>query len=79
MAGLDEADRFHLESGRMCVMTTRHRHACVLVGRAGDRELLEGLPPSTPAWPGVSTDMMLRGWEVHQSVFAELEPHRIAV
>ena len=55
MAGLDEADKFHLELGRMCVMCTRHRHACVVIGRAGDRELVEGLPPATPAWPALSS------------------------
>jgi hypothetical protein len=79
MAGLDEADEFHLESGRLCVMCTRHRHACVVVGRAGDRELVEGLPPSTPAWPGVESDHILRGWEVHQSIFSALMPYHVPV
>jgi hypothetical protein len=79
MAGLDEADEFHLESGRMCVMCTRHRHACVVVGRAGDRELVEGLPPSTPAWPGAESDYFLRGWEVHRSIFAALMPHHVLI
>jgi hypothetical protein len=79
MAGLDEADEFHLEAGRMCVMCTRHRHACVVVGRAGDRELVEGLPPSTPTWPGAKSDDILRGWEVHQSVFAALMPYHVQI
>jgi hypothetical protein len=79
MAGLDEADEFHLESGRMCVMCTRHRHACVVVGRVGDRELVDSLPPSTPAWPGVEADDILRGWEVHQSIFAALMPYHVQV
>ncbi|MBA1158675.1 DEAD/DEAH box helicase family protein [Microvirga mediterraneensis] len=79
MAGLDEADEFHLESGRLCVMCTRHRHACFVIGRAGDRELLEGLPPATPAWPGADLDRVLTGWEVHQSVFSALEPFRVTV
>jgi hypothetical protein len=79
MAGLDEADEFHLESGRMCVMCTRHRHACIIIGRAGDRELVEGFPPPTPAWPGVESDHILRGWEVHQSVFSALMPYHVPV
>lgn len=79
LAGLDEADDFHLESGRLCVMCTRHRHACVVVGRAGDRQLVEGLPPSTPAWPGADSDHILRGWEVHQGVFSALMPHRVQI
>lgn len=78
LSGLDEADHFHLESGRMCVMCTRHRHACIVVGREGDRELVEGLPPSTPAWPGIDADQILGGWEAHRRVFAGLAPVRVA-
>ena len=44
---------------------------------AGDRELIEGLPPSTPAWPGVDEDAVLGGWDVHRRVFDALEPVRI--
>jgi hypothetical protein len=78
MSGLDQADEFHLESGRMCVMCTRHRHACVVVGRSGDRGLVEGLAPSTPAWPGFAgADEILRGWEVHRSVFSALMPYLV--
>ena len=79
LAGLDEADDFHVEAGRLCVMCTRHRHACIVVGRAGDRELIEGLPPATPAWPGAGFDYVLRGWEVHQNVFSALAPYRVAL
>jgi hypothetical protein len=81
LAGLMEADQFHVESGRLCVMCTRHRHACIVVGRQGDRDLVEGVPPSTPTYPGAGsgTDDILRGWETHRNVFAELESSRIAV
>jgi hypothetical protein len=44
-AGLSTADAFHLEPGRTCVGLTRHRHACVVIGREGDRNLLDGFPP----------------------------------
>lgn len=76
LAGLPEADEFHVEAGRLCVMCTRHRHACIVVGRQGDRELVEGLPPSTPAYPGTTedTDDAWRGWVVHRNVFAALTP-----
>jgi len=79
LAGLDEADEFHLEAGRMCVLCTRHRHACIVVGRAGDRELVEGLPPATPTWPGIDADEILDGWEAHRGVFRALEPYRVAL
>jgi AAA domain len=79
LAGLPDPDVFHLAPGRLCVLLTRHRHACILVGRAGDRELLAGIPPATPAYLGADDDPMLDGWGVHQAVFTALEPCRIAL
>lgn len=81
LAGLDQADDFHLESGRLCVMCTRHRHACIVVGRRGDRELVQGTPPSVPSYPGAGpeADDVLRGWEVHRNVFEALSPFLVAV
>ena len=35
LSGRQDATAFHLESGRLCVLTSRHRHACVVVARAG--------------------------------------------
>jgi hypothetical protein len=80
LAGLPEPDGFHLDPGRLCVLLTRHRQACVVVGRDGDGELLEGqVPPPTAAYLGWDPDPLLDGWEVHREVFAALEPHRVAV
>jgi hypothetical protein len=80
LAGLPEADGFHLDPGRLCVLLTRHRQACVVVGRAGDRDLLEErLPPPTDAYLGWDPDPVLDGWEVHREVFAALEPFRVTV
>jgi hypothetical protein len=80
LAGLPEADGFHLDPGRLCVLLTRHRQACVVVGRAGDRELLEDqLPPPTAAYLGWDPDPVLDGWEVHREVFAAIEPFRATV
>jgi hypothetical protein len=81
LAGLSEVDEFHVEAGRMCVMCTRHRHACVVVGRRGDRQLVEGLPPATAAYPGSGSDGddVLRGWEVHREVFAAFAPFRVPI
>lgn len=76
LAGLPDPDPFHLDPGRLCVLLTRHRHACVVVGRAADRTLLEGVPPKTPAYLGWDPDPVLDGWAVHQGVFRALEPHR---
>jgi hypothetical protein len=79
LAGLQESDEFHLDPGRMCVMLTRHRHACIVVGRAGDRALVEGIPPATPAYTGWDLDPALDGWYAHEGVFRALEQHRIEV
>jgi hypothetical protein len=80
LAGLPEADGFHLDPGRLCVLLTRHRQACVVVGRAGDRDLLEGrVPPPTAAYLGWGPDPLLDGWEVHREVFATLEPFHVTV
>jgi hypothetical protein len=78
LAGLPEADGFHLDPGRLCVLLTRHRQACVVVGRVGDQDLLEDqVPPPTPAYLGWDPDPVLDGWEIHRQVFAVLEPLRV--
>lgn len=79
LAGLPDPDAFHLEAGRLCVMATRHRHACVVVGRESDRGLLEGLPPAAPAFLGRSDEPLLTGWDTHRAFFAALEPVRVGL
>jgi len=79
LAGLPDTDAIHLEPGRLCVLLTRRRHACIVVGRVGDRELPAGIPPATPAYLGADDDPVLDGWGTHQAVFAALEPYRIAL
>jgi hypothetical protein len=79
LASLPEPDGFHLDPGRLCVLLTRHCHACVVAGRAGDDELLNDQPPlPTPSYLGWDPDPVLDGWEVHRQVFAALEPIRLA-
>ncbi|WP_020473472.1 AAA family ATPase [Zavarzinella formosa] len=80
LSGLPEADEFHLDPGRLCVLLTRHRQACVIVGRNGDRELLDDRPPPpTSAFLGWDPDPLLDGWETHSEVFAALEHYRLGV
>jgi hypothetical protein len=78
LSGLPDPDGFHLDPGRLCVLLTRHRQACIVVGRASDRTLVAGLPPSTPAYLGWDPDPVLDGWSIHQAVFGGLEAHRVA-
>ncbi len=62
LAGLGEVDAFHLDPGRLCVMLTRHRHACIVVGRAGDREPCKGSRRRRPGtWGGTRTRRSMGG------------------
>ena len=78
LAGHPDPGSFQLDPGRLCVLLTRHRHACLLIGRTGDAETLADRPaPSTPAYLGYDTDPVLNGWEVHRRVFSAVEPFRV--
>ncbi|MFI0483594.1 AAA family ATPase [Actinomadura sp. 9N215] len=77
LSGRRDATAFHLESGRLCVLTSRHRHACVVVARAGIPELLDAHPSAEPVHLGVPVKFP-DGWEANQSVLAHLARHRIA-
>ncbi len=77
LAGATEADSFHLDPGRLCVLLTRHRHGCVVVGRETDQDLLNSIPPATPGYLGWQPDPVLDGWEAHEGVFRLLGPHTV--
>lgn len=77
LAGSPGIDAFHLDPGRLCVLLTRHRQACIVVGRDTDRAFLEGIPPATPGYLGWEPDPVLDGWDAHEGVFRLLEPHVI--
>ncbi|GAA4105567.1 AAA family ATPase [Actinomadura miaoliensis] len=76
LSGRRDATAFHLESGRLCVLTSRHRHACVVVARAGIPELLDAHPSTEPVHLGVPVKFP-DGWEANQSVLAHLAAHRV--
>jgi hypothetical protein len=71
LSGRRDATAFHLESGRLCVLTSRHRHACVVVARAGIAELLDAHPSTDPVHLGVPVKFP-DGWEANQSMLAHL-------
>lgn len=77
LSGRRDATAFHLESGRLCVLTSRHRHACVVVARAGIAELLDAHPSAEPVQLGVPVKFP-DGWEANQSVLEHLAAHRIS-
>jgi hypothetical protein len=77
LSGRRDATAFHLEAGRLCVLATRHRHACVVVARAGIPELLDAHPSAEPVHLGVPVKFP-DGWEAHQSFMAHLAKFRVA-
>ncbi|HLU73714.1 MAG TPA: AAA family ATPase [Nonomuraea sp.] len=76
LSGRRDATAFHLESGRLCVLTSRHRHACVVVARAGIAELLDAHPSAEPVQLGVPVKFP-DGWEANQAVLEHLAAHRV--
>jgi hypothetical protein len=71
LSGRRDATAFHLESGRLCVLTSRHRHSCVVVARAGIAELLDAHPSTEPMHLNVPVKFP-DGWEANQSMLAHL-------
>ncbi len=59
------------------MLTSRHRHACIVVGRAGIPELLDAHPSTEPVHLNVPVKFP-DGWEANQSVLAHLSRHRVA-
>ncbi|WP_405785689.1 AAA family ATPase [Streptomyces sp. NBC_01367] len=76
LSGRSDASAFHLEAGRLCVLTSRHRHACIVVARAGIAEILDAHPSTALARPGL-TDKIPDGWEAHHTVLAHLAQHTV--
>ncbi|MFC7102267.1 AAA domain-containing protein [Nonomuraea rubra] len=77
LSGRRDATAFHLESGRLCVLTSRHRHACIVVARAGITDLLDSHPSS----PKVQLNVPIKfpdGWAANHTVLAHLDRHRVA-
>jgi AAA domain-containing protein len=77
LSGRRDATAFHLEAGRLCVLASRHRHACIVVARAGIPELLDAHPSVEPVHLGVPVKFP-DGWEAHQSFMAHLSRFRVA-
>ena len=76
LSGRRDATAFHLEAGRLCVLTSRHRHACVVVARAGIPELLDAHPSVEPVHLNVPVKFP-DGWEAHQALMAHLSKHLV--
>lgn len=76
LSGRRDASAFHLEAGRLCVLLSRHRQACVVVSRAGARDVLESYPATDPIWVGEPFPAV-DGWEANLAVLERLEEYRV--
>nr|BFE63938.1 AAA family ATPase [Dactylosporangium thailandense] len=76
LSGRRDATAFHLEAGRLCVLTSRHRHACIAVARAGITELLNAHPSTGRVYLNEIVKFP-DGWEANQAVMSYLEQHRV--
>jgi hypothetical protein len=57
------------------VLASRHRHACIVVCRAGVTDLLDEHPSAEPVQLGVTVKFP-DGWEANHAVLAHLAEHR---
>ncbi|GAB7183060.1 AAA family ATPase [Kitasatospora sp. Ki12] len=76
LSGRPDATAFHLETGRLCVLASRHRHACIVVARAGIAGLLDEHPATEPVQLGVPVAFP-DGWEANHQVLDHLSGHRV--
>jgi hypothetical protein len=76
LSGRRDATAFHLEAGRLCVLCSRHRHACIVVARAGIPELLDAHPHAEPVYLNVPAKFP-DGWAANQAMLAHLSQFRV--
>ncbi len=76
LSGRPDATAFHLETGRLCVLASRHRHACIVVCRAGVAELLDEHPSAEPVQLGVAVTFP-DGWEAMCATWDHWSGHRV--
>ncbi|MEW1926792.1 AAA domain-containing protein [Streptomyces sp. NPDC088360] len=77
LSGRRDATAFHLEAGRLCVLASRHRQACIVVAREGIADLLDSHPSTDPVHLSVPAKFP-DGWEANHVMLAKLAQHRVA-
>ena len=76
LSGRRDASEFHLDAGRLCVLLSRHRQACIVVSRGGIRDQLASHAPTEPVWLGEAAPVM-DGWHAHLTVLDHLTAHAV--
>ena len=75
LSGRRDATAFHLETGRLCVLASRHRQACVVVARAGIEDQLHEYPADEPVWLGTDPPP-IDGWAANVGFLEHLARFR---
>jgi hypothetical protein len=70
LSGRADGDAFHLDAGRLCVMLSRHRVACLVVTRGGVEEMLDRYAPRGERVLGIDEDAEFAGWTAQVQVAA---------
>jgi len=73
LSGRADADDFHLDAGRLCVMLSRHHVACFVVSRGGLTDMLLRHAPSGDRILDVEEDGEFEGWRAHLSILQSLK------
>jgi hypothetical protein len=73
LSGVRRFGEFELQTGRICVMTSRHRLACILVGRDGIGDALEAHDHNCADWPSGAESLEWTGWRAHRTLWTDLE------
>lgn len=76
LSGRRDASQFHLDAGRLCVLLSRHRQACIVVSRGGIQDQLAGHAPTEPVWLG-EMPPALDGWHAHLAVLDHLMQYTV--
>lgn len=72
LSGLAQSDTFHSDAGRLCVAISRHRVACVLVGRAGISKALARTPYQGDRDARELQDVEWQGRKAHLTLLGHL-------
>lgn len=72
LSGRSEIGAFQLNAGRLCVMLSRHRIGCVVVGRAGIARRLNEEVPIGERVLGQEADPVYEGWRAQRRILAGL-------
>lgn len=73
LSGAERVTEFNLESGRACVALSRHRIACLIVGRDGISDALDRAVLEDERHLGRPDDPLFDGMRAHRTLMEQLE------